>query len=84
MQGYQEFAAWPVALYGVVLLLAGTAYFILSRLLAAHHGKNSVLAKALGEDRKGKLSIAIYAAVALMWLYPDRRFENVLSRLPRS
>ncbi|MEQ1920402.1 MAG: hypothetical protein ABL955_14525, partial [Elusimicrobiota bacterium] len=58
----------------------------------------STLSKALGSDRKGKLSIAIYAAaiplafvspklayslyalVALMWLYPDSRYEAALSR----
>ncbi len=96
--GHHEFSAWPVALYGVMLLFAGIAYYILARLLAAHHGKDSTLAQALGDDRKGKLSIAIYAAaiplafvssalayalyalVAVMWLYPDRRFEKALSK----
>ncbi len=95
--GLNEFASAPVALYGVVLLLAGSAYFILARLLASHHGKDSTLAKALGSDRKGKVSIALYAVaiplaffspklayslyavVAVMWLYPDSRFEKALT-----
>ena len=60
--GAHAFSAWPVALYGVVLLFAGTAYYILARLLASHHGHTSTLSKALGADVKGKASIAVYAA----------------------
>lgn len=55
-------AAWPVALYGVVLLLAGVAYFILSRVLIAAHDAGSVLAAAIGSDLKGRLSLGLYAA----------------------
>jgi uncharacterized membrane protein len=51
----------PVALYGVVLLLAAIAYFILTHTLISHHGKDSSLATALGRDFKGKVSVAIYA-----------------------
>lgn len=58
--GENHFAAWPVALYGVVLLMAGTAYYILSRALIRHHGKTSTLATALGNDFKGKISLVIY------------------------
>ncbi|MCI0576433.1 MAG: TMEM175 family protein, partial [Chloroflexi bacterium] len=46
--GKNDFAAWPIALYGVVLLLAGFAYLILARVLIAHHGTDSTLATALG------------------------------------
>jgi uncharacterized membrane protein len=60
--GLTNFAAWPVAAYGVVLLLSGVAYFILSRVLIALHGKESPLAVAVGRDRKGKVSLLIYAA----------------------
>ena len=60
--GENHFAAWPVALYGVVLLLAAIAYFILTRTLIALHGRESVLATAVGRDRKGKVSIVIYLA----------------------
>ena len=60
--GENHFAAWPVALYGVVLLAAGSAYFILVRALIAHHGAASPLAVAVGSDLKGRISVAIYAA----------------------
>ena len=56
------FESWPVAIYGIVLLLAGTAYFILTRTLISCHGRDSTLAKSIGRDRKGKISIVIYAA----------------------
>jgi uncharacterized membrane protein len=58
--GEHEFAAWPVALYGVVLLFSAIAYFILTRALLTIHGKDSVLATALGSDFKGKISVVIY------------------------
>lgn len=63
----------PVALYGVVLLLAAIAYFTLTRTLIFHHGQGSTLANALGRDFKGKLSVLIYAvtiplAFATPWL----------------
>jgi uncharacterized membrane protein len=67
--GENHFAAWPVALYGVVLLLAAIAYFILTRALIALHGREFVLATAVGRDRKGKVSIVIYlAAVPLAFV----------------
>jgi uncharacterized membrane protein len=59
--GENHFAAWPVALYGVVLLCAAVAYFILTRTLLTLHDKHSALATALGADFKGKISIVIYA-----------------------
>ena len=58
--GENSFAAWPVALYGAVLLLAAIAYTILFRVLVALHGKDSVLGTALGRDFKGKVSLGIY------------------------
>jgi uncharacterized membrane protein len=58
--GEHDFAPWPVALYGVVLLLSGVAYFILSRALLSLHGEESVLATALGGEFKEKISIVIY------------------------
>ena len=59
--GENDFGAWPVALYGVVLFGAACAYYILTRTLVAHHGPDSVLAAALGADVKGKLSLGFYA-----------------------
>jgi uncharacterized membrane protein len=60
--GEHNFAAAPVALYGVVLLLSAIAYFILTRALLSIHEKDSVLATAIGSDFKGKISVVIYAA----------------------
>jgi TMEM175 potassium channel family protein len=69
--GEHGFSAWPVALYGVVLLLAGVAFFVLSRVLIALHGQESVLATALGQDVKGRLSLVFYAAaIPLAFIYP--------------
>ena len=58
--GENHFAAVPVAVYGVVLLFAGIAYFILARMLLRIHAPDSTLAIALGRDFKGKVSIVIY------------------------
>ncbi len=69
--GENRFASGPVAAYGVVLLFAAIAYFILTRALLALHGKGSVLAAALGKDAKGKLSVVAYvAAIPLAFLDP--------------
>jgi uncharacterized membrane protein len=59
--GQTCFSAWPVAAYGAVQLMAGVAYYLLTRVLVAHHGSESSLAVALGGDRKGRLSVMIYA-----------------------
>ncbi|MCM3905844.1 MAG: TMEM175 family protein [Pyrinomonadaceae bacterium] len=58
--GENHFAPWTLVLYGTVLLFAGVAYFILTRALLSLHGKDSVLANALGRDFKGKVSVVIY------------------------
>jgi uncharacterized membrane protein len=94
--GENHFAALPTALYGVILLMAAVAYWILQHRIVVHEGPQSVLAAALGRDLKGNLSPvlyltaivcafvnqwisdAIYVAVALMWLVPDRRIEKRL------
>ncbi|MCX6952736.1 MAG: TMEM175 family protein [Verrucomicrobia bacterium] len=60
--GENHFASVPVAVYGGVLLMAGIAYYFLVRTLLAEHGPDSTLARAIGRDRKGKISIVIYAA----------------------
>ena len=64
--GENHFAAWPVAFYGIVMICAAVAYFILTQTIIAHHGKNSLLAKAVGGDFKGKVSIAIYATAIIL------------------
>ena len=57
-----HFEPWPVAVYGFVLMLAGIAYFILTRTLISLHGRDSTLAQSIGRDLKGKISVVIYAA----------------------
>jgi TMEM175 potassium channel family protein len=69
--GENHFASWPVALYGLVFLFAGGAYFILARTLISHHGRDSILAKALGRDFKTKISLTLYAlAIPLAFVRP--------------
>lgn len=58
--GENHFAPAPVAVYGAVLLMNGLAYVILMLLLVRHHGNESLLARAVGSDTKGKLSLACY------------------------
>ena len=60
--GENGFQSWPVALYGAVLLLAGFAYFLLSRALVAVHGQESALATAVGNDTKGYISLVCYTS----------------------
>ena len=64
--GENHFAARPVALYGLVLLMAAVSYTLLVRALLARHGKDSLLAKAIGSDLKGKLSLAAYVLAILV------------------
>jgi uncharacterized membrane protein len=95
--GQNPHAPVPAAVYGVILLFAAIAYYILQLAIIRTHGDNSILHKALGSDWKGKLSPlayiaaiplafvdpyiadAIYIALALVWLIPDRRIERTLS-----
>src|SRR5262249_8770145 len=89
--GQHPLAAWPAALYGIVLLAAAFAWLILQQAIL---GTNRSLGEALGSDLKGKLSPVIYAAgiglsfiraplaevayalVAILWIVPDRRIEK--------
>jgi uncharacterized membrane protein len=59
--GENNFAPAPTALYGVVLLAAAIAYWILQRVIIAEQGESSLLATAVGGDLKGKLSPLLYA-----------------------
>jgi uncharacterized membrane protein len=69
--GESGFGVVPVALYGSVLLMAGLAYYVLARTLAAHHGRDSKLAQAIGKDTKGVASLVIYAtAIPLSFVNP--------------
>jgi len=92
-----HFPAVPTAFYGIVLLAAAVAYYVLQTVLIHSEGEHSRLRAAVGSDVKGKISpllycggiglsfvdgwlgLAVYAAVALMWLVPDRRLERHLT-----
>ena len=64
--GENSFAPVPVALYGFVLLMAGVAYYILQQMIIRNHGgSNSVLAKAIGRDLKGKSSPVFYTTAII-------------------
>ena len=58
--GENHFEAGPTAAYGFVLFMCAVAYSLLARRLISHHPKNATLAEAIGDDRKGKLSIVLY------------------------
>ena len=69
--GENQFGAWPVAAYGVVLLFAAIAYFILAHVLVSLHGRDSVIGIALGRDFKGTVSMLIYlVAIPLSFVRP--------------
>ena len=69
--GENQLDSSPVAVYGIVLLFAAIAYFILTRTLISLHGHGSTLGMSIGSDRKGKISIAIYAAaIPLAFVQP--------------
>jgi len=69
--GEKGFPSLSVALYGVDLLLSGFAYNLLVRKLLAHHGSNSLLARAIGKDVKGNISLILYlTAIPSAFLFP--------------
>jgi len=69
--GENHFAALPSALYGAVLLMAAIAYWILVRAIIAGEGRDSLVARAIGKDTKGLLSILLYAvAIPLAFVTP--------------
>jgi uncharacterized membrane protein len=94
-----RFPSIPTAVYGIVLLAAAIAYYILQTTLLRAEGEQSRLRAAIGSDLKGKISpllyclgiglafanrwvsLAVYVAVALIWLVPDRRVERHLTAL---
>jgi uncharacterized membrane protein len=66
--GENHFTAVPTALYGVVLLMAAIAYFLLQRSIIQSQGQDSFLKKAIGRDWKGKLSPVLYVVAILATL----------------
>jgi uncharacterized membrane protein len=70
--GENEFARNPAALYGVVMLMAAVAYTILVRVLLKHHDRDSALARAIGSDAKGYISLALYVlGIMSSWINPS-------------
>ena len=71
--GENHFTAVPTALYGVVLLMAAIAYYLLQQAIIRAQGQDSILKKAIGRDWKGKLSpvlyiLAIVATLRSTWI----------------
>src|SRR5437899_10109046 len=58
--GENHFTPLPTAVYGMVLLMAAIAYYLLQRTIIAQQGSEGALAKALGRDVKGKISPVLY------------------------
>jgi uncharacterized membrane protein len=106
---HTDYARTPVFVYGVNLLAAGVAYWVLQSVIIRSQGADSPLHKAIGRDFKGKVSpagyvlgcvaalfgsstgsgrvaiwiaVGFYVAVALLWVIPDRRIENVVTADP--
>ncbi len=68
--GESHGAAAPAALYGTILLMAGVAYYVLSRMIIADSGADGALARAVGRDHKGQISPVLYAlaiGAAFIW-----------------
>ena len=94
--GDNQFSQWPVFLYSINLIGAAIGFTVLVQSIIHSHGPDSTLAKAVGSDKKGKISLAAYVvaaglsfvnpyiscalfvAVSLIWLMPDKRIESVI------
>ena len=67
--GENSFESMPMALYGIVLLMAAIAYYILQNIIIKNHRPDSLLARAIGKDIKGKMSPILYVlAIASCWI----------------
>ena len=64
--GENHFAEIPVALYGTILLMSAISYYVLSRCLIKHDGRESLLGSAVGKDFKGRISVVIYVVAILL------------------
>ncbi|WP_108423403.1 TMEM175 family protein [Flagellimonas amoyensis] len=69
--GENHFAKEPMALYGLILLMAAISYFILQNIIIKSQGHDSLLKHAVGKDIKGKMSPVLYIiGIALAWVSP--------------
>jgi len=75
--GQNHFAAVPTALYGVVLFMAGIAYYLLQQAIIRSQGQDSILKKAIGRDWKGKLSPVLYIIAILVTLRSSRTAQTI-------
>ena len=67
--GENHFAPTPTAFYGFISLMAALAYYVLQRQIIAEQGRESIVARAVGSDFKGKLSpVAYLAAIPLAFV----------------
>jgi uncharacterized membrane protein len=96
--GHNLLVPLPTAVYGVVLVMPAIAYYLLVQTIIRRHGRDSMLAQAVGQDLKGKISVlllaagigsaflepwvamALYVAVAVIWIVPDRRIERTIAQ----
>jgi uncharacterized membrane protein len=76
--GENHNAPQPTALYGVVMVLAAISYTLLQRTIIAHQADGAQLAKAIGGDSKGKVSIVLYVVAIPMALWVDPRIADAL------
>jgi len=75
--GENHFAPAPTAVYGAIMLLAASAYYVLQRTIIVSQGEDSLLAAAVGRDLKGKLSPVFYA-LAIPTAFYDQRISGGL------
>jgi len=75
--GENHFTPLPTALYGVVLLMAAIAYYVLELAIIRAQGPDSLLKKAVGRDWKGKLSPLLYIAAIVMTLISTALAEAI-------
>ena len=69
--GENHFSAMPMAIYGILLLMAAISYTILQYRIIKGQGETSLLSRAVGHDKKGKLSILFYVtAIVSCWWIP--------------
>src|SRR6476469_6807714 len=76
--GENDFAALPTALYGVVLLMAAIAYYLLQQTIIRAQGPDSLLRTAVGRDWKGKLSPVLYLVAIVAALFTPWVAEAIL------
>jgi uncharacterized membrane protein len=78
--GENHFEALPTAIYGVVLMMTGGAYLILQQCIIAKGGDDSELARAIGKDFKGKISLVGYV-LGILLAFVNPWFSDALYAL---